>query len=281
MKSQIGILPFTFCHLLIILCYFPFAKCFSQDSSLVFNPNRIVKLEGGSNFRDLGGYPTQSGKTVAWHKIYRSADISKLTENDLNKLNDLHIATDCDLRGPSEIRASPDKSIPHAAYLNLPAGSENVQTGMNALKMNGDSLIRDLYSRTDFLKAKFAPLFENLLNTSADSALMFHCTAGKDRTGIATALILSALGVDRKYIVADYEATNVYWKSTREKYTSMLSKMNIDQVSVQKMLVADPEYIQLFFKTIDTTYGSMDNFLEKELDLSPTKMGKLKGLYVR
>ena len=88
----------------------------------MYNSRRAVALEGGSNFRDLGGYPGAMGKTVKWGHIYRSADISKLTDADLKTLESRNITTVCDPRGPGELKTSPDHLPTGVTYLNLHGG---------------------------------------------------------------------------------------------------------------------------------------------------------------
>ena len=267
--------------ILFILCLFTVAtNVFSQDSSVVFNPKRQIKLEGGSNFRDLGGYPAANKKHVKWGHIYRSADVSKLTDNDLATLSNLQLTTVCDLRGPDELKTNPDRLPTGINYINLPAGSEKVQSNLNYATMNRDSLMNSFYGATTHLKAKYKPMFEQLLVLPNDKSLMFHCTAGKDRTGMGAALILSALGVDKKYIVADYAATNVFWKDTREKMLQSMAKNDAAMTAMKPMLAANPTYINTFFATIDKQYGSMDKFLEKEMELDKEDIKKLKKLYL-
>ncbi len=268
----------TLCFLLL----FP-ALAFAQPGqtdTLVYNFRRAVTLEGGSNFRDLGGYPAANGKTVKWGHIYRSADISKLTDNDLKTLASRNIAVDCDLRGPGEVSTSPDRMIPGAAYVNLPAGSENVGSMASYANMNRDSLMRATYTRTDHLKAKYKPMFDQLLALDDSKALMFHCTAGKDRTGMGAALILSALGVDRNLILKDYAATDVYWKQGREMVQRMMQQSGSNNAGMARMMAADPAYLQNFFTAIDTKYGSMDKFLATEMELTPAKLAALRSKYL-
>jgi protein-tyrosine phosphatase len=253
---------------------------YSQDTTLVFSPKRQIKLEGGSNFRDLGGYPVNGNKQVKWGHIYRSADVSKLTDNDLKTLSDLHLVTVCDLRGPDELKTNPDKLPAGIQYINLPAGSESTKVNMNYGAMNHDSMMLSFYAKTDHLKAKYQPMFEQLLALPNDKSLMFHCTAGKDRTGMGAALVLSALGVDRKYIVADYAATNVFWKDAREKMLAGMAQRGMDSSALKPMLAADPKYLEYFLNTIDSHYGSMDNFLKVEMELDTEKIEKLKHLYL-
>lgn len=266
---------------LLLLAVLVSSAAFGQETdTLVYNAKRAVSLEGGSNFRDLGGYPTQDGHHVKWGHIYRSADVSKLTDADLKTLEAHHLAVDCDLRGPDEVKNGPDRMPAGVAYVNLPAGSENVRLNANYATMNTDSMMNATYGRTDHLKAKYKPMFDQLLALDDSKALMFHCTAGKDRTGIGAALILSALGVDRAIILKDYAATDVYWKQGRERIAQMMKGGNAS-AQMAKMLAADPAYLSSFFKAIDQKYGSMDNFLKTEMELTPTKLATLRSKYLQ
>ena len=264
---------------LLLLPAMSFAQTTPTDT-LVFNSRRAVALEGGSNFRDLGGYPAAGGKTVKWGHIYRSADVSKLTDADLQTLQSRNIAVDCDLRGPDEVKTSPDRMPAGVTYVNLPAGSENVRVNANYAAMNRDSMMRATYSRTDHLKAKYKPMFAYLLVLDDTKALMFHCTAGKDRTGMGAALVLSALGVDKATILKDYAATDVYWKQGRERVAQMMKQGGTDSAQIAKLLAADPAYLESFFASIDQKYGSMDQFLTTEMELTPDKLATLRTKYL-
>ncbi|MGA0558176.1 tyrosine-protein phosphatase [Larkinella sp. VNQ87] len=259
---------------------------YAEDrDTLVYNPKRAVQLQGASNFRDLGGYPAAGGKTVRWGRIYRSADISKLTDADLSVLADRHIATVCDLRGPDEIKTNPDRLPAGAQWVNLPAGSENTRAMttslMSARPTNRDSMMTAFYGRTDHLKAKYKPMFDQLLALDGEESLLFHCTAGKDRTGIGAALVLSALGVDRSLILKDYAATDVYWQGNREQILAQYRKQGVDENVVKGMLAANPAYLQNTFAAIDRQYGSMDAFLKQEMELSAEKLTALRAKFTR
>jgi protein-tyrosine phosphatase len=266
---------------LLLIVAATFSYSFGQDSLIVFHPDRLIKLEAGANFRDLGGYPTRDNKHIIWGQIYRSADISKLTDNDLLHLTQLNVATICDLRGPAELKASPDRVPPGVNYINLPAGSEQVQHTMNYANLNTDSLMQSIYANTSFLVAKYKPMFEQLLALNAGKSLVFHCTAGKDRTGIGAALILSALGVSRSYVEADYAATNVFWKDAQVKMISMLEKSGVSNEKARAMIAAKPSYIQNFLNTIDQKFGSMDKFLKGEMGLNDADFNLLQARFVK
>ncbi len=241
---------------------------------------RKVVLQGVVNFRDLGGYSTKDGKKVKWGQVYRSADISRLTDQDVQTLQALKLALVCDFRGPSEIKTNPDRLPAGAEYLNLPAGSETLPSSMNYAKLNTDSLILSIYSTTSFLKAKYKPMFDQMLTLPEGKSMMFHCTAGKDRTGIGAALFLSALGVEREIIIADYEATNYYWKSTQEKMAAMMVKSGMPETKVKAMLGAKRLYIETFFHTLEKQYGGMDQFFAQELGLGVSQIAALRSRYL-
>ncbi|MFM9838980.1 MAG: tyrosine-protein phosphatase [Cyclobacteriaceae bacterium] len=246
---------------------------------------RAIKLQGAANFRDIGGYKTTDGKQVKWGKMYRSADISKLTDADLQALSQLNIKMICDLRGEKESEAAPDKMIAGAERILLPAGSENVGGTNNYMKymttpQRADSMIRSFYTRTDHLKAKYKPMFDQLLAVESDKALLFHCAGGKDRTGVGAAFILYALGVDEKTILKDYELTNEYLKDSREEFIKMFAKQGVPENSARSMMAADPDYLKSTFDTISKKYGSMDKFLETEMELTAKKREELKKKFL-
>ncbi len=251
-----------------------------SNAQIADSLQRKVVLQGTVNFRDLGGYATKDGQKVKWGQVYRSADISRLTDQDLQKLAALKLAVVCDLRGSAEIKASPDRLPEGATYLNLPAGSESLPSTGSYATMNTDSLILSMYSTTSFLKAKYKPMFEQLLALPADKSLMFHCTAGKDRTGMGAALFLAALGVDRETIIADYEATNFYWKSTQAKMTAMMVKSGMSESKAKALLGAKRNYIETFFNTLEKQYGSLDQFFVQEMSLGETERKLLLARFV-
>ncbi|PRY20759.1 protein-tyrosine phosphatase [Spirosoma oryzae] len=260
------------------------ASAFAQTTDQLLNdPRRVVTLEGTSNFRDLGGYPTKDGHHVKWGHLYRSADIGHLTDADLEQLTDRHITVVCDLRGPDEIRNSPDRLPAGAVWHNMPAGSESTQAMLGSVSnkpVPGDSLMLAFYSRTDHLKAKYKPMFDQLLALDSSKALLFHCTAGKDRTGIGAALLLSALGVERPLVMADYHATNQFWRPRQSAAMKRMTQPGVDTTAMKAMLVANPAYLQRTFDAIQRQYGSVDQFLTREMDLTPDRLALLRRKYL-
>jgi protein-tyrosine phosphatase len=258
----------------------------TATDTVVFNPKRAVQLQGTSNFRDLGGYPAAGGKHVKWGHIYRSADIGKLTDSDLQTLQSRHVALVCDLRGPQEYAQSPDRLPTGARRIELPAGSEKIDPRLlsgGAKTINRDSLMRSVYTNISFFPAKYKPMFDELLALDGSQALLFHCTAGKDRTGIGAALVLSALGVDRQTILKDYAATDVYWQAGREQSLQRMAQAGMSAAAVEAyrpLMAANPAYLAGTFASIDKQYGSVDKFLASQMDLTPKKLAALRAKYL-
>jgi protein-tyrosine phosphatase len=271
-------------EIVILTSVHPIIKSGTNKKSIYESP-RGIQLQGAINFRDLGGYKTKEGRQVKWGKIYRSADISKLTDADVHTLLQLNIRMICDLRGEQEAEAAPDKIISGADRILLSAGSENVGAPGGFMKymttpQRADSVLRGFYSRTDHLKAKYKPMFDQLLTLETDKALLFHCTAGKDRTGVGAALILYALGVEEATILKDYEATNEYRKESNERFIKTIVAQGLPENAARSMMAANPEYLKTAFDSINKRYGSLDNFLESEMELTARERKALKRKFL-
>lgn len=246
---------------------------------------RHVVLQGAVNFRDLGGYTTKDGHHVKWGEIYRSADISKLTDSDLAVLKGRKIKVDVDLRGHQESAQAPDKLNPGTDYILCPAGSDSLGSWMKGLsqlkgKEAGDSVIITFYTNTRYLAARYKPFFDKLLGLPDDESLLFHCTAGKDRTGIAAALLLYVLGVPYDTIAADYTATNYYRASENKKAIDGMAYMHIDHDVAREMMMANKEYLDANFAAIAKQYGSVDSFLKNQIGLDDQKVALLKSKFL-
>jgi len=266
----------------LIVVIFLRVNAFAQvaDSS-----QREVRLDGAINFRDLGGYATMDGKHVKWRKIYRSAALNRLTTADLDKLKSLSLSRVADFRGPYEVQIAPDRLPMGITRISLPAGSENIgdsNYSKNIMQqLRNDSFLLGFYSNLTPFTARYKPMFDQLLALNNDSALLFHCTAGKDRTGIGAALVLYALGVDEKTIMEDYLATNYYRSAENDRAIVGLTKMyHLDEQTARNVMAAKPEYLQATFNAIRRQYSSLENYLNKEMGLDPEKVKKLRLLYL-
>jgi protein-tyrosine phosphatase len=172
--------------------------------------DRHHRFEACFNFRDIGGYPTADGRTVRWGRYYRAGRQDRMTATDLERLQRLGIRTQIDLRRPDEVAEQGRGPLVDygVEYHNIPVIPEGGSERLSQLV--GDSLIsgRRYLGYLDFGPHSWLRLFE-LLAHADRHPLLLHCTAGKDRTGVSTAFLLATLGVDRRWIEADYVLTNL------------------------------------------------------------------------
>lgn len=238
-------------------------------AQLADSAKRLVGMEGALNFRDIGGYHTADGREVKWGKIYRSADVSKLTERDLQKLEEKHIHTVVDFRGRKEAAAAPDHILRNTDYTLCPAGSDSLPSAKDiAVRIKSDSFLTGFYSSTQYFGERYRPMFKKLLSLPDSEALMYHCTGGRDRTGMATALLLHLLGVPMDVIEADFVASNVYLAPMHSQMYVRIAesaKTNVEQV--KKAMALRPELIRTMFRAIESKYGSVDAFFQQELGI--------------
>ena len=243
-------------------------------------PSRHVALNGSTNFRDLGGYVGRDGRALRWRRIFRSDQLGELTPEDVSVLTGLGLARVCDFRGTHERTASvcvlPDVAV-HALSIE-----PTVVQGMQALLAAGKTLTAQstvaLMEQTyrDFVlddTPRFAELFGHLLDD--DRPLVFHCTAGKDRTGFAAALILSALGVPRTVVMQDYLLTNDHYRQPRQ--ASGFASQEVLDV----LWKVQPGFLEAAMLAVETGYGSVDRYLDSALGLGLTQRRRLEQLYLQ
>ena len=172
--------------------------------------DRHRPFEGCFNFRDIGGYPAADGLKVQWNRYYRGGRQDRMTAADLELLDQLGIKTQIDLRRPDEVVAQGPGPLPElgAGYVNLAVIPEGGSDRLSQLV--GDTAIsgKRYLGYLDFGPEVWIKMFEIFAN-AADHPIYLHCTAGKDRTGVSTAFLLSVLGVSRAIIEADYLLTNI------------------------------------------------------------------------
>ena len=171
--------------------------------------DRHHPFEACFNFRDIGGYPGADGRTVRWGRYFRAGRQDRMTEQDLQRVRELAITTQIDLRKPDEVRdhgRGPLEAM-GAAYHNIAivpeGGSEELTRLVGDVGISGKRYLGYL----EFGPEPWTRMFEIFARASTHPILL-HCTAGKDRTGVSTAFLLTVLGVDRALIEADYVLTN-------------------------------------------------------------------------
>ena len=241
-----------------------------------------LTLTGAPNFRDLGGYATRSGQTERHRRLLRSEHLGKLAPDDLAAIAS-HLGKSVrvlDLRGAVE-RQSASCVIPGATVHSLPIEPTIVQkltdlleAGHRLTAAETVALMQDTYR--GFVRGntpRFASLFAHALEAS-DAPLVFHCTAGKDRTGFAAALLLLALGVPRDVVMHDYMLTNGLYQPP------VASKHGLSQEVASVLWRVQPEFLEASFDAVDVDYGGVEGYLREGLGLGERERARLGEMYL-
>ena len=251
---------------------------------------RHVAMDGAPNFRDLGGYATEDGHHVRWGLFFRSEDLSKLSDADLERVRALGIRLVCDFRGADERAAAPDRlpavDPPAVAELQISDPSFSAKALRESLR-SGDAQVdlrAVLIEANRLFATRFAPqyaaMFDRLTRPENLPALV-HCTAGKDRTGFASALVLRVLGVPMETVGEDFLLTNHY---TAEKIEHTLwtirvvSLFRVDPERIRPALGVEPAYLDAAFAEIDSRWGSFDAYRREALGLDDERVAAFRAL---
>ena len=254
------------------------------------DPRRLVELEGAHNLRDLGGYETRDGRTVKWGLIYRSDALHELTDGDLEVLAERDLRTVIDFRTREERLAEPDRippSVRTVQLLQLNQVEVNVAEFVERLlsgEMSADESRRfllDSYIRTIREGgSSFGEVF-TALASGANAPLLFHCTAGKDRTGLMAAVLLSVLGVPRDVVADDYVLTEHYRAhiiaSELERVSEIVPPAGMEAL---KARLARREYILAALEEIDSEYGGIDAYVRIQMGIDEDVVARLRALYL-
>lgn len=249
--------------------------------------HRKLPLEGADNFRDLGGYETADGRLVKWGMIYRSGHLHDLTKGDLVYLSRLGLRRIADFRGPTEKDDEPDKVPEGAVGRDYPidiAGDDLREQVIAVIRGESDMDVSDyLVTANREFATTYTPVYRDWLTSLAreEGALpqVFHCTAGKDRAGFATAVLLRILGVPESTVVEDYLKSNLYLAEYIEKTLGkirLLSLFRNDGEEIRPLLGVDDAYIRAAFDAIDDQWGSFDAYVAKGLGFTEADIETLK-----
>ncbi|WP_430536493.1 tyrosine-protein phosphatase [Listeria rocourtiae] len=266
----------------------------AKETQTQLKPGSQIKLDGAVNVRDLGGYKTADGKTIKQHKLIRAAELATLSESDIKKLTSTYsLAEIIDFRTNSEVKAKPDPTIKNVSYthdsiMKDNGASTSTQDMITSLaKMeNPEQFLIDANKSfvTDQQSIDGYKLFFQKLLDNKDGSVLWHCTAGKDRTGFGTALVLAALGVDQKTIMTDYLLSNKYREAENQKMLDALAKQTDNPkvlAGMKAVLDVRASYLNAAFDEINAKYGSMDAFLKQGLGLTNQDIKTLKKTYLQ
>ena len=250
----------------------------------------ILGIEKKRNLRDLGGYKTQNGKHVKKGYFFRSSRLMDFDQAELKILNSLNIKKIYDLRSKEEVKDSPDPTLKGAEYIHSSAAARADGTEVNfspaALiaenvysKECNDEFTHKVYGNLPFSYA-YKRMFEDIV--AGNVPILFHCSAGKDRTGIAAILILLALGVDEETAMYDYMLTNEYRKEYIESFKKDFPLTKLDGELAGMLLAYEGvTYTNADYslKRIKEKYENYDEYFEKEYNLDKDALQRLRDLY--
>ncbi|MEM0911782.1 MAG: tyrosine-protein phosphatase [Pseudomonadota bacterium] len=270
----------------------------SDSGSAVKTAARLLPLEGGRNFRDLGGYKTTDGRTVKWGHVFRSGVMHSLTSSDYDYLSGLGIRTICDFRDKRERENEPTNwqagDLDYQVFADPPERDPR-ENPMFATLLDPESNPNDVklamaegYSH--IVKAEkegYTAMFAELVE--GNIPLAFNCSAGKDRAGTAAALVLTALGVDEETVVHDYQLSDDYvdfaaeFMSPENRAEALAEEdhpyaflFKLPEEKVAPLLSSDPIFIETSFADLTEEYGSVLNFIQTELDVSEQDLTTLR-----
>ena len=253
---------------------------------------RRIALEGTPNFRDLGGYETVDGRHVRWGQVFRSGALVDLTPADLATVDALGIQLVCDLRSDSEVETDPDPELDaEALRLTVTDESVDVQAITDAVLAGDlDQISPDLLlDGMPAIATEFPDAWRTLVQRVSDEAnrpTNVHCSAGKDRAGWASALILRALGVPEETVMEDYLLSNDYLAASNEDTLAQVRTVvagvqgvpedDVDLSNLEALLEVRPEYLQAALDAVDEQYGSFEAYLTDGLGLTQEEIDALR-----
>lgn len=280
------------------------AKNYLELVNEMYDPEKI--LTGAPNARDLGGIETMDGRRIKPNRLIRSGMLARLTDEDVEYLKSAGLKTVVDFRTSAERVQKPDRVIDGAEYIVCPMLEDKTdgitrdkpesedEEAQRTLKMarrlmehdpDGVRQMRSLYPilvTLDHSLEHYRRFFEILLKHE-DGALLYHCTMGKDRVGTATALLLTALGVPREGIVADYMITRERCAPGTQRLLNNCRKFTDDEAVLEfvyRLDTVQEDFIAATFETIDEVHGGMDRFLRDKMGLDAAAIERLKLLYL-
>ncbi len=242
--------------------------------------DRLVPFEGAHNFRDLGGYESALGGITRWGVVYRAGRLDGMTAADRAEFERLGIRTVYDLRRDDERAVAPDPwpNVHVCLMSKVLDGQPMPARGTLVERDHGVQFMRLLYSG---LLAHAGAEIGTLLRSIADAGALpavFHCTAGKDRTGVVAALLLSWLGVDREVVLDDFELTDSYVR--REHHEEMFQRMldrGMGPEAAAGMLAAPRASMASALAELDTVYGGIEAYLRGPAGLDDATLTRLRS----
>lgn len=282
-----------------------FLVCPNERKNYVIS-TRLVNLDGTDNFRDCGGYETIEGRRVKWGLLYRSDQLSNISERDVTFLENMGLKTIVDYRSKSEASAAPDKEISDTNTYSLDPNAKTAQLAAGSIDTDKNKSILDLLKEHKFNPEKYGDPEENMYKEykkfiHSDSSkkayreliklildehnlpLVQHCRGGKDRTGFGAAIILLALGVREEWVIYDYTLTTQYRVEKNKRQMNLYKKYTKDEKTLTLLSTLQQSkaiYMETAINEMKKTYGSIDSYLKDALGIDQNVKEKLKEIFL-
>lgn len=247
---------------------------------------RRIILDGTINTRDLCGTENIDGMKLKEKYFLRTDTLAKLSDRDvLTLVNEFELKTVIDLRTYIETQELPDRKIDGVKYLHIPVFNEETagitkESSVDYSKAKMVPDMKELYKRIvtdEFSVSQLKKILETVMEEK--TAILFHCTVGKDRTGIVAMLILAMLDVSKEKIMEDYLETNYTgYSATEKQYKEVLEKTGNKDFAekIRQVCIADEDYLNSAISVIESEYGSLKNYIIKKLKISEQSIEAFK-----
>ncbi|WP_058911471.1 tyrosine-protein phosphatase [Entomohabitans teleogrylli] len=245
----------------------------------------LLPLQGGINFRDMGGNLAADGRRVRPGKLLRSGALDHLTDGDLSHLGNIPLRYILDYRDPDEVNRHPDRLSPGAHYVNAPANPLSREVNARVVEfsaaslesLDGEAWMLELYRQLPFNNPAYHQLAA-WLKTPFDGALVQHCAVGKDRTGVGCALALFTLGCDKNTVMEDYLLTDGMLTKVHQVVLGMCGDALTDNGHRQlnSLLAVRESYLGTALGAIKERYGDVDTWMAREYGLTPEVRARIQ-----
>lgn len=276
----------------------------NEDEKWIKMSNEYLALDGTYNFRDIGGYFSNTQKRLKYGMIYRADQLNNLSERDIKLLENMRLASIVDYRSNGERKLYPNKNISTAKTYCLNPNSEVAEAAAKAMQdiqakstidllKNGEFNVKNYCNKNEYMykeyeKFIFSPesqeaykKFLELLLDEKNYPMVIHCRGGKDRTGFGAMLVMLILGISEKDIVKDYELTS-YYRKERDKKQMDLYRQYTDDREILELLETmqkcNGEYLIYLLNIIKKEFGTIENYLFKIFNLNNEKIEKIRTI---
>lgn len=260
------------------------------------NCSRVFGIKNGFNFRELGGYCTLNNELIKWHKLLRTSNLAILNPQECSEIYDYGVRTIIDLRSPSEINLHPDRLPLNIKYFQIPVFKSD-QTESN-IEINNTKRLFSQDTKAGFKRMMriyrqmvinpgpqqaYQQFFEVLTQRCTYGGILFHCSAGKDRTGLAAIFLLNALDVPERIIKRDYLLTNKFSQKRIQERLDYAQKLHINKVylnSIYDLSTVNEYYYDQAISLINYEYGGMHNYIHDVLSVDKLCLATLKSNFL-